>query len=80
MCIGDQGLLAVGKDLQEVTKESLAALLTEDSEIVTLYYGQDVSAEDAEAMTALLQDAFPDVEVELQYGGQPVYYYFISAE
>ncbi len=80
MCIGDQGLLAVGKELQEVTKESLAALLTEDSEIATLYYGQDVSAEDAEAMTALLQDAFPDVEVEMQYGGQPVYYYFISAE
>ena len=80
MCIGDAGLLAVGKELQAVAKESLAAMLNEDSEIVTLYYGQDVSEEDAEAMTAFLQNTFPDVEVELQYGGQPVYYYFISAE
>ncbi len=80
MCIGDKGLLAVGKSLQEVMHSALQEMLDEDSEIVTLYYGQDVSEEDAEKMSAALQESFPEVELELQCGGQPVYYYFISAE
>ena len=55
-------------------------MLDEDSELVTVYYGSDVTAEDAEALTAKLQENFPNVEIELQEGGQPIYYYLISVE
>ena len=55
-------------------------MLDEDSELVTVYYGSDVSAADAQALTAKLQESCPDVEIELQKGGQPIYYYLISVE
>ena len=55
-------------------------MLDEDSELVTVYYGSDVSAADAQALTAKLQESCPDVEIELQEGGQPIYYYLISVE
>ena len=80
MGIGDHGMLAVGTDLAKTTEDTLMAMLDEDSELVTVYYGSDVTAEDAEALAAKLQEACPDVEIELQEGGQPIYYYLISVE
>jgi dihydroxyacetone kinase-like predicted kinase len=55
-------------------------MINSDTEIVTLYYGKDVKPEEAEALSAEISAAFPQVEVELQYGGQPIYYYFLSVE
>ncbi len=80
MCLGDQGLLSVEKTIQDSVSDALKEIVTEDSEIMTLYYGQDVEEGDAEALVKEIQQSYPDVEVELQYGGQPVYYYFISVE
>ena len=80
MGIGDHGMLAVGTDLEKTTGDTLKAMLDEDSELVTVYYGSDVTAEDAEALTEKLQASCPDVEIELQEGGQPIYYYLISVE
>lgn len=80
MCLSDRGLLAVEKDSAAAVEKGLSEMLTENSEIVTLYYGEDVKAEEAEALTKALQEKFPKQEFELQYGGQPVYYYMISVE
>ncbi len=80
MGIGDHGMLAVSTSLEKTTIDTLKAMLDEDSELVTVYYGSDVTAEDAETLTAKLQESFPDVEIELQEGGQPIYYYLISVE
>ena len=80
MGIGDHGMLAVGTDLEKTTGDTLKAMLDEDSELVTVYYGSDVTAEDAEALIEKLQASCPDVEIELQEGGQPIYYYLISVE
>ncbi len=80
MGIGDHGMLAVSTSLEKTTIDTLKAMLDEDSELVTVYYGSDVTAEDAEALTAKLQESCPDVEIELQEGGQPIYYYLISVE
>ena len=73
-------MLAVSTSLEKATIDTLKAMLDEDSELVTVYYGSDVTAEDAEALTAKLQESCPDVEIELQEGGQPIYYYLISVE
>ena len=80
MGIGDHGMLAVSTSLEKTTVDTLKAMLDEDSELVTVYYGSDVSAADAQALTAKLQESCPDVEIELQKGGQPIYYYLISVE
>lgn len=62
------------------TLETIAALVDEDSEIISLYYGEDVSEEDAENLTEKLEEKYPDCEVELNQGGQPIYYYVVSVE
>ncbi|MDO4329051.1 MAG: DAK2 domain-containing protein [Lachnospiraceae bacterium] len=80
MAIGDQGMLAVDKSIPEAALKALEAMIDEESELVTIYYGADVSEEDAEGLLALAGERFPDVEIELQNGGQPVYYYMISVE
>lgn len=80
MGIGDKGMLAVGTDVDDTTLDTLNAMLDEDSELVSIYYGSDVEADKAEALLARAQEAFPDVEIELHEGGQPIYYYLISAE
>nr|WP_207718966.1 DAK2 domain-containing protein [Oribacterium sp. oral taxon 102] len=80
MCLGDHGLLSVEKTIPEAAKTALRKLVKEDSEIMTLYYGRDTEVSAAEALKRELQESFPGVEVELQNGGQPVYYYFISVE
>lgn len=80
MAVGDHGILATGKSVEVVAMNALEALLDEDSELVTVYYGCDIPEEEAGRLVTLAGRLHPDKEVELQYGGQPVYYYMISAE
>ena len=80
MGIGDSGILAVGKDLEETTKELIANLVDEDSELISIYYGEEVSGEDAEKFTEEITELYPDVDVDIQFGGQPIYYYVLAVE
>ena len=80
MGIGDSGILAVGKDLEETTKELIANLVDEDSELICIYYGEEVSEEDAEKFTEEITELYPDVDVDIQFGGQPIYYYVLAVE
>lgn len=80
MGIGDNGILATGKDIEDVTFESLSKIVEEDTEIISIYYGEDVEEETAEKFRQRAAQAFPSCDVELQYGGQPIYYYILSAE
>ena len=80
MALGDQGVLAAGPVLEEIVLAALRKMTDADSELVSLYYGQDVTAEQAQALLAKARQALPQVEFELQEGGQPVYYYLISVE
>ena len=77
----DKGkIVKVGKDMETVTTELIDSMMTEDKEVITLYYGADVTADEAEAFAEKLQDSHPDAEVILHYGGQPLYYYVLSVE
>lgn len=80
MGIGDKSILSVGTDLKETTLDMVEQLVDEDSAIVSIYYGSDSSAEAAEEIASLIQEKHPDVEVEINNGGQPIYYYVISVE
>ena len=80
MALGDDGLLAVAKDKDQAVLEAVKAMVNDESEIITIYYGQDIPEEEAEALAARIRKAYPQVETELQYGGQPIYYYFLSVE
>lgn len=80
MGIGDSGMLAVGKERAEVAKETVAAMMDDEAEVISVYYGADISEEEAEELTAFLEEEYPDCEVELNMGGQPIYYYVISVE
>lgn len=80
MGIGDKGILAVGEDMKNVTMDMLHEMVDDMSELISVYYGSDVEEADADALKADIEAAFPDCDVELQYGGQPIYYYVISVE
>lgn len=80
MGIGDVGIEAVGKDMEETTIELIKAITDEDSELVSLYYGEEVTEEAANALSEKLAEVLPDADIEVYYGGQPVYYYVISVE
>lgn len=80
MGIGDSGILSVTKDIDSATLELIDALVDEDSELISIYYGEDVSEDDAEALAGQLEEKYPDVDVEVQNGGQPIYYYVLSVE
>jgi DAK2 domain fusion protein YloV len=80
MAIGDQGILTTGKGIEDITFESLTKIVEDDTEIISIYYGKDVSEEDAEKLRERAAEAFSSCDVELQYGGQPIYYYILSAE
>lgn len=80
MGIGDQGILAVSQSVEDAAKEMLANLVDEDSELISLYYGQDVAEEDAENFAQAVEELYPDVDVDLHSGGQPIYYYVLSVE
>ena len=80
MGIGDHGILAVGKELNEITKETINLLTDEETELISIYYGEDVKEEDAEKFGKEIMEEYPDCDVEIYSGGQPIYYYVVSIE
>ena len=80
MGIGDKGLVSVGDDIEQVTFDLIADGVDDDSEVISIYNGADVSQEDADKLAARVEEAFPDVDVQCYYGGQPIYYYIVSVE
>lgn len=80
MGIGDSGIIAVGTDIAATTKEMLETLVDEDSKLISIYYGADVSEEDAEKLTAEIEEKYPSVDVDTHFGGQPIYYYVLAVE
>ncbi len=80
MGIGDHGILAVGKGREAVAEEMVAAMVDEDSEVISIYYGAETSEEAANKLAEELEETYPDCEVEVNMGGQPIYYYIISVE
>lgn len=80
MGIGDKGILAVGGSKEKVAEDTIAAMMTEDAEVISIYYGADTSEESAEKLAASVEELYPECEVELNRGGQPIYYYIISVE
>ena len=80
MGIGDSGMLAVEQDVETAVLKTLERMVDEDSELISVYFGADVEEADAEALLEQIEEAYPDCEVELNNGGQPVYYYLLSVE
>lgn len=78
--LGDTGLLAVGQNINTTLYEMLDTMMNEEAELISIYYGEDISEEDAGAVAEKVGEKYPDVDVELQRGGQPIYYYLISVE
>ena len=80
MGIGDKVILAVGQDIQDVAVEMTGKMTDEDSELISIYYGAEVTEADAEEVSSRLEELYPDYDIEINYGGQPIYYYVISVE
>lgn len=80
MGLGDHSLLAVGQNLKEVALETVKGMVDEDSEMITIYYGDQTDESDAEELAEELEEQYPECDVEVQNGGQPIYYYVISVE
>lgn len=80
MGIGDKGILAVGNGKENVAVATVDAMMTEDAEVISIYYGADASEEKAEELASTLEEKYPDCEIEVNNGGQPIYYYIISVE
>lgn len=80
MGIGDKGLLSVNPDIQETFVELLNSMLTEESSLVTVYFGKDVKKKELKKIEDRLRESFPEIEFEIEEGGQPVYYFIISVE
>lgn len=80
MGLGDKTILAVSDDIKTTTIELVKNLVDEDSELISLYYGEEVTEEDANSVGDELMNLYPDLDVEVHYGGQPIYYYILSVE
>ncbi len=80
MGIGDHSILVVSQSVDQTVKEMLEALVDDASELITLYYGDEIEEQEAEKLKAKLEEIWPELTVETQYGGQPVYYYILSVE
>ena len=80
MGIGDAGILAVGQAIETVTKDMIDSMMDEDMELISIYYGQETKEEDAAALRDKVAEKYPACDVELQYGGQPIYYCVVSVE
>ena len=78
--IGDKTILAVGNDIESVTAELTDQLMDDESELISLYFGADVTEEAANELSSKLEEKYPDVDIEVNYGGQPIYYYILSVE
>nr|WP_246599195.1 DAK2 domain-containing protein [Sellimonas caecigallum] len=80
MGIGDAGILAVGTSITETAKETLRNMVGEDSELISIYYGEDVTEEEAEAFISDVEEEYSELDVDAHFGGQPIYYYVMSVE
>ena len=80
MGVGDKGILAVGEDIMQTALDAAAAMVDDESELISVYYGQDVEEADAQLLAGKLSELYPEAEVELNEGGQPIYYYILSVE
>ena len=80
MGIGDHAILAVGKEIEAVTLETISLMDAEDAELITVYYGEDTKEEDARKLEEMLTAKYPSCDIELYAGGQPIYYYVVSVE
>ena len=80
MGIGDHAILAVGEEVEQTTLDMFKELIDEDSELISIYYGEDVKKEDADKLGEDLSDLYPDCDIEVHFGGQPIYYYVVSVE
>ena len=80
MGIGDKGILSVGTDLQEVAFEMISEMMKEEYELISIYYGADITEEQATELAGKVEETFGSCDVELQFGGQPIYSYVVSAE
>ena len=80
MGIGDKTILSVGRDIAQTTKDMIAQMVDEDSELISVYYGEDMKEEDANALASCLEKEYPDCDIEVHFGGQPIYYYVVSVE
>ena len=80
MGIGDSGILSVGTAIADVTLSMIDEMMSDELVLISIYHGAEVSEEDAESLRAQVEAKYPDCDIELQYGGQPIYYYIVSAE
>ncbi len=80
MGLGDHGILSVGNTIADVAFDMIGEMMKEEMELISIYYGAEIAQEEAEALKARVEAGYPDCDVELQYGGQPIYYYIVSAE
>ncbi len=80
MGISDDGIAAVGPDIVDVTERMIDSMMTDDSGLITIYYGMDTSEEEAKSLADRLREKYQDVDLDLHYGGQPIYYYVVSVE
>ncbi len=80
MGIGDKGILAVGNAMMDVTLGMIDEMMTDEIELISIYYGSDIAEEDAEELRSEVEKKYGSCDIELQYGGQPIYYYIVSAE
>lgn len=78
--LSDKDILSSGKDINEVTLELIDKIIKEDSSIITIFYGKDIKEEETNALSEMLEEKFDDLDIEVLYGGQPLYYYIISIE
>ncbi len=80
MGVGDHAILAVGNDIDPVAEETVSLMVDDDTELISIYYGEDMREDEAENLKEKIENSYPDCDVELNYGGQPIYYYIISVE
>ncbi|MDF2510987.1 MAG: hypothetical protein K0S04_853 [Herbinix sp.] len=80
MGIGDKTILAVGEEVAATSLELIQCLANDDSELISLYYGEEVKEEEANALAEVIMEKYPNLDVEIHYGGQPIYYYVLSVE
>ncbi len=78
--INDGKLILVGKNIEEVTLKLIDSTLTDDSELITVFYGEDITEEEGKRIIDVLEERYSDFDIELIYGGQPIYYYLIAIE
>ncbi len=80
MGIGDKGILSVGSQIQDVALRMIDEMMSDEMELISIYYGADITEDDAEALKKEVDKKYSGCDIELQYGGQPIYYYTVSVE